>query len=760
MLFRLSWSHFLGYDFFISYRRDDAENYAAELKRVLEREGFATFLDVDETPAATELNPAIRKGVWRSRVPIIVLTPGVLDSHWVREEFTLFLKRRQNPICLNIESFLGSSAVDGTVLATLRRFSWVNESAVAVSNGTPSAVVLQNIAKTYNKLRVRTIGRLITASLAAVPLTAGVLLVRQIDATHREAAAHAHQKRIAETRMAISVVQSLTRDAMAPNLPTDRRLLLALEAVTRGAALGSTIAGLAENTLRYTVLDTGGLALDTNVVTSDDNVDYRISGNGRWIILTKGKKEQHSVQLMDLECPFPPSTAQTIATARTAPAEPVFVRDDGLMVAINGPALEIWRKNDGKHWYRSETLEHDSRLFIQDGTWVLLRDAIFDLSHSSAPLIHIAHMFGVDEVVGQNGHRLASWNSSFRSEPTFFDVFQTEDQRNSALAEFKKRQTEYHTKITKDKRRYDSHGEVWAFENGHVRLVRQWDHPTVDTVKAYKFSPDGCWLAGWSTGDATPIVYLHGLPCKALSSPVDHELSGGPVTASKHLSLTNFWQDQIAVAFSPDGNMVAAGGLQNLVHVWNMLPNGSLSRPRILTGHAGHLQGQEVTGEIVLAMQFSPNGRWLATGGSDILLWDLKSPDPFRSPKLRLRCPGSVDMLNFDPFGRFLVSGRSPLILWDLSLDDPNLSAMELKPRFWYGSEREMTAYFVNMGRWLLTAGCPNSRVCCPVLWPIRTDDLRTIAAKRASRNFTAAEWAELFPGEQYRETFPSPQRR
>ncbi|MGE0025474.1 MAG: AAA family ATPase, partial [Thermoleophilia bacterium] len=72
-----------------------------------------------------------------------------------------------------------------------------------------------------------------------------------------------------------------------------------------------------------------------------------------------------------------------------------------------------------------------------------------------------------------------------------------------------------------------------------------------------------------------------------------------------------------AVAFSPDGQTLASGGLDGAVKVWGG-PGGA----RTLGTHDGQ----------VSTLAFSPDGRWLASGGGDktVRVWDLTGKEPVR----------------------------------------------------------------------------------------------------------------------------------
>ena len=74
-----------------------------------------------------------------------------------------------------------------------------------------------------------------------------------------------------------------------------------------------------------------------------------------------------------------------------------------------------------------------------------------------------------------------------------------------------------------------------------------------------------------------------------------------------------------AVAFSPDGSMLASGGAERLVRMWD-IETGRLLRS--LRGHTNDIR----------AIVFTPDGQALATGSEDrtIRLWNGKTGEPMK----------------------------------------------------------------------------------------------------------------------------------
>jgi WD40 repeat protein len=74
-----------------------------------------------------------------------------------------------------------------------------------------------------------------------------------------------------------------------------------------------------------------------------------------------------------------------------------------------------------------------------------------------------------------------------------------------------------------------------------------------------------------------------------------------PDTGALLETMTAHTQAVVAVAFSPDGRWLASGGDDSSIKLWRM-PGGTIART--LTGGTDH----------VYTLAFSPDGKWLASG--------------------------------------------------------------------------------------------------------------------------------------------------
>jgi WD40 repeat protein len=193
--------------------------------------------------------------------------------------------------------------------------------------------------------------------------------------------------------------------------------------------------------------------------------------------------------------------------------------------------------------------------------------------------------------------------------------------------------------------------------------------PVSRTIHEVVFSPDGSTLAAradgevvlWSISTRRPVAILQqrGIgsiafsPNRKLLAVPDHDEVrlwdwSGPRPTFERLPSSG--DTVIAVAFSRDGKLLAAGSRDGSVSVWDVARR-RVRRTLVPSG----VRVPDV-GSAVLSVAFSPDQRWLASGHADgmVVLWDVLS---WKAAGRASRADGDgVSAVLFRPDGKTLVA--------------------------------------------------------------------------------------------------------
>ena len=232
---------------------------------------------------------------------------------------------------------------------------------------------------------------------------------------------------------------------------------------------------------------------------------------------------------------------------------------------------------------------------------------------------------------------------------------------------------------------YSPDGKLLA-SGGRDERVRLWDAETGKELRQFNldrkgqgatpiddvaFSPDGKLLAAggwgielvlWDVVSGKEILRRQGVTRYVVFSPDSQTIITGGLP-DKGAELLDIQSNKVralpvgpvtvhAVAFSPDGKLLATADPKNRISLWDTV---SLKQHHCLQGHQGEVR----------SLDFSPDGKQLVTGAMDktVRLWDVASGKEIRC----FHAHGLVDRVRYSPDGK-MIAGRSDgraILLWD-----------------------------------------------------------------------------------------------
>ncbi len=167
------------YDVFISYSHRDKE-YAVNLKKQLGSLDFSCFIDEEESPPGSSLDPTLAKALKRSAVLVLLATERALTRPYIISEFEKFAVTGRTIVPINILGALTKNEEEALTrspwnIINRRKLVWIDETDEAYSKKNPSPPVADGIDKLFKYTRRNVRVRVERAALAMIVVIAAVV---------------------------------------------------------------------------------------------------------------------------------------------------------------------------------------------------------------------------------------------------------------------------------------------------------------------------------------------------------------------------------------------------------------------------------------------------------------------------------------------------------------------------------------------------------------------------------------------------------
>jgi len=600
------------------------------------------FLDREELAASADLPGRIRHALAASRALVIVCSPHAVASRWVTEEIKYFqsLGRIDHVLCLIVDGEPNAVVATSEALPVLLRYRVAADGSLTDEKIEPLAADLRKggDGRTKAKLKLmagildipfdqlrqrdklRTRERLLGWLVAVLVVTTGIWFGLVQPAKIKSARA----TMLNETRRLSREAEAALQKGKDPQ----QSLMIAVAAIRPWLVAGGKPPIVAQQALRNALASTGGQALNGHVPGATDRFSSQttilmnglsFSPFGRQLV---SGGQDGTVRIWDFGERDPAAGVRTLTLGE--PVRRVVVSPMGkYIVGLGNQGKGLFWSMDNVSSKSIELVGHsnsivtarfspDHRWFATGGAdgkvilWPVAGDALAPLppKELSHPARVLALAFALDGTWMVTGTGCERWNKTCDPGLTLWDLARDDGRITS------RRILQGVSIVAMD---VMSNGRLLVASDVHG-VVRTWDMSSIreqqaPVSEATVEKPNGTDEAFVAISASPSSNWLATASMQSgvvLRNP--RKLSESPVPLRKPGAKGNY-----GLTFSADGKWLAIGGDQAML--WRLRDSVKISEQKIpgLTG-------------LVMGTAFSSDSQWLAAGGQDaaIRIWDLR----------------------------------------------------------------------------------------------------------------------------------------